>query len=181
MRALTPLALLCARVAALQRAEIIAAPSAKELERVAPQLIRKGDCVLSAGVALESQAEMRKRLAGAGQVVSVDVPRKASRSRRELFRSDQDRHLTRAGDVTAVLRPDECFDCVVVDAAALLGFDLPLDTLALCEALRRRQPARGAPLEPGDGQRAEGHALEPHDGVAHGLGHAPQLAVAALR
>ena len=26
-----------------------------------------------------------------------------------------------------------------VDAAALLGFDLPLDTLALCEALRRRR------------------------------------------
>ena len=46
--------------------------------------------------------------------------------------------------------------------------------------LRRRQLARGAPLEPVHRQRAEGHALEPHDGVAHGLGHAPQLAVAAL-
>ena len=139
MRALTPL-LLRVRVAALQRAEIIAAPSAKELERVAPQLIRDGDSVLSAGVALESQAEMLKRLAGAGRVVAVDVPRKESRSRQELFRSDDDvRPLTRAGDVTAALRPDECFDCVVIDAAALLGFDLPLDTLALCEALRRRQ------------------------------------------
>ena len=139
MRALTPL-LLCVRVAALQRAEIIAAPSAKELERVAPQLIREGDCVLSAGVALESQADLIKRLAG--RVVSVDVPRKASRSRGELFRSDDVRPLTRAGDVTAALRPDECFDCVVVDAAALLGFDLPLDTLALCETLRRRQPEK---------------------------------------
>ena len=132
-----PLALLCVRVAALQRAGIIAAPSAKELERVAPQLIRDGDSVLSAGVALESQAEMLKRLAG--RVVSVDVPRKASRSRGELFRSDDVRPLTRAGDVVSALRPDECFDCVVVDAAALLGFDLPLDTLALCEGLRRRQ------------------------------------------
>ena len=140
MHALTPLALLCVRVAALQRAEIIAAPSARELERVAPQLISDGDSVLSAGVALESQAEMLKRLAGAGRVVSVDVPRKASRSRRELFRTDGDfRPLTRAGDVVSALRPDESFDCVVVDAAALLGFDLPLDTLALCEALRRRQ------------------------------------------
>ena len=46
--------------------------------------------------------------------------------------------------------------------------------------LRRRQLPRGAPLAPVDGQRPEGHALEPHDGVAHGLGHAPQLAVAAL-
>ena len=111
------LALLCVRVAALQRAEIIAAPSAKELERVAPQLICAGDCVLSAGVALESQAEMLRRLAG--HVVSVDVPRKASQSRQELFRSDDDvRPLTRAGDVTAALRPDEKFDCVVVDAAA---------------------------------------------------------------
>ncbi len=132
------LALLCARVAALQPAKIIAAPSARELERVAPQLIRADDCVLSAGVALDSQAEMLKRLAG--NVVSADVPRKASQSRRELFRSDDDvRPLTRAGDVVSALRPDECFDCVVVDAAALLGFDLPLDTLALCEALRRRQ------------------------------------------
>ena len=140
MHALTPLALLCVRVAALQRAEIIAAPSARELERVAPQLIRADDCVLSAGVALDSQAEMLKRLAGAGRVVAVDVPRKASRSRRELFRSDGDfRPLTRAGDVVSALRPDERFDCVVVDAAALLGFDLPLDTLALCEGLRRRQ------------------------------------------
>ena len=137
MHALRPL-LLCVRVAALQRAGIIAAPSAKELERVAPQLIRAGDCVLSAGVALESQAEMLRRLAG--RVLSIDVPRKASQSRRELFRSDDDfRPLTRAGDVVSALRPDECFDCVVVDAAALLGFDLPLDTLALCEALRRRQ------------------------------------------
>ena len=142
MHALIPL-LLCVRVAALQRAEIIAAPSARELERVAPQLIRAGDCVLSAGVALESQAEMLKRLAGAGRVVSVDVPRKASRSRRELFRTDGDfRPLTRAGDVVSALRPDESFDCVVVDAAALLGFDLPLDTLALCEGLRRRQPEK---------------------------------------
>ncbi len=137
LHALTPLALLCVRVAALQRAEIIAAPSAKELERVAPQMIRAGDCILSAGVALESQAEMLKSLAS--RVVSVDVPRKASRSRRELFRSDQARPLTRAGDVVSALRPDERFDCVVIDAAALLGFDLPLDTLALCEALRRRQ------------------------------------------
>ena len=137
MHALRPL-LLCVRVAALQRAGIIAAPSAKELERVAPQMIRAGDCILSAGVALESQAEMLNRLAG--RVVSVDVPRKASRSRGELFRSDEDlRPLTRAGDVTAALRPDENFDCVVVDAAALLGFDLPIDTLALCEGLRRRQ------------------------------------------
>ena len=138
MHALTTLAL-CVRVAALQRAGIIAAPSAKELERVAPQLIRAGDCVLSAGVALESQAEMLRRLAG--RVVSVDVPRKASQSRQELFRSDDDdvRPLTRAGDVVSALRPDECFDCVVVDAAALLGFDLPLDTIALCETLRRRQ------------------------------------------
>ena len=136
MHALRPL-LLCVRVAALQPAKIIAAPSAKELERVAPQLIRDGDSVLSAGVALESQAEMLKRLAG--RVVSVDVPRKASRSRGELFRSDDVRPLTRAGDVVSALRPDECFDCVVVDAAALLGFDLPLDTLALCEGLRRRQ------------------------------------------
>jgi len=71
------------------------------------------------------------------------VPRKASQSRRELFRSDGDfRALTRAGDVVSALRPDECFDCVVVDAAALLGFDLPLDTLALCENLRRRQPEK---------------------------------------
>ena len=140
MHALRPL-LLCVRVAALQRAEIIAAPSAKELERVAPQLIRAGDCVLSAGVALESQAEMLRRLAG--RVVSVDVPRKASQSRQELFRSDDEvRPLTRAGDVVSALRPDECFDCVVIDAAALLGFDLPLDTLALCEALRRRQPEK---------------------------------------
>mmetsp|Transcript_3913 Transcript_3913/g.9809 ORF Transcript_3913/g.9809 Transcript_3913/m.9809 type:complete len:342 (-) Transcript_3913:19-1044(-) len=140
MHALRPL-LLCVRVAAMQRAEIIAAPSARELERVAPQLISDGDSVLSAGVALESQAEMLRRLAG--RVVSVDVPRKASRSRGELFRSDEDlRPLTRAGDVTAALRPDENFDCVVVDAAALLGFDLPLDTLALCEALRRRQPEK---------------------------------------
>ena len=135
------LSLLCVRVAALQRAEIIAVPSAKELERVAPQLIRADDCVLSAGVALESQAEMLKRLAG--NVVSVDVPRKVSQSRQELFRSDGDfRPLTRAGDVVSALRPDECFDCVVVDAAALLGFDLPLDTLALCEGLRRRQPEK---------------------------------------
>ena len=139
MHALRPL-LLCVRVAALQRAGIIAAPSAKELERVAPQLISNGDSVLSAGVALESQAEMLKRLAGAGRVVAVDVPRKESRSRQELFRSDDDvRPLTRAGDVVSALRPDECFDCVVIDAAALLGFDLPLDTLALCETLRRRQ------------------------------------------
>ena len=79
MHAMRLLALLCVRVAALQRA-IIAAPSAKELERVAPQLISDGDSVLSAGVALESQAEMLQRLAG--RVVSVDVPRKTSRSRR---------------------------------------------------------------------------------------------------
>ena len=121
---------------------IIAAPSARELERVAPQLISDGDSVLCAGLALGSQIELLKRLAGdAGRVVSVDVPRKESRSRRELFQTDAAdlRPLTRAGDVTAALRPDECFDCVVVDAAALLGFDLPLDTLALCEALRRRQ------------------------------------------
>ena len=121
---------------------IIAAPSARELERVAPQLISDGDRVLCAGLALGSQIELLKRLAGdAGRVVSVDVPRKESRSRRELFQTDAAdlRPLTRAGDVTAALRPDECFDCVVVDAAALLGFDLPLDTLALCEALRRRQ------------------------------------------
>ena len=131
------LALLCVRVAALQRAGIIAAPSAKELERVAPQLIRAGDCVLSAGVALESQADMLKRLAD--RVVAVDVPRKASRSRGELFRSDDVRPLKRAGDVVSVLRADECFDCVVIDAAALLGFDLPIDTLVLCEGLRRRQ------------------------------------------
>ena len=139
--ALTPLALLCVRVAALQRAGIIAAPSAKELERCAPQLIAPGDSVLCAGLALGSQIEMLNRLAN--HVVAVDVPRKESRSRRELFRSDHDfRHLTRAGDVVSALRPDECFDCVVVDAAALLGFDLPLDTLALCEALRRRQPEK---------------------------------------
>ena len=126
--------------AALHPAGIVAAPSARELERVAPQLISDGDSVLCAGLALGSQIEMLKRLAG--RVVSVDVPRKESRSRRELFQSDAAddvRPLTRAGDVTAALRPDECFDCVVVDAAALLGFDLPLDTLALCEALRRRQ------------------------------------------
>ena len=119
---------------------IIAAPSARELERVAPQLIAPGDSVLCAGLALGSQIEMLKRLAN--RVVAVDVPRKESRSRRELFQSDAAddvRPLTRAGDITAALRPDECFDCVVVDAAALLGFDLPLDTLALCEALRRRQ------------------------------------------
>ena len=119
---------------------IIAAPSAKELERVAPQLIRDGDSVLCAGLALGSQIDMLKRLAGC--VVAADVPRKESRSRRELFQSDavEDfRPLVRAGDVTAALRPDENFDCVVIDAAALLGFDLPLDTLALCEALRRRQ------------------------------------------
>ena len=166
MRALTPLALLCVRVAALQRAEIIAAPSAKELERVAPQLIRAGACVLSAGVALESQAEMLRRLAGC--VVSVDVPRKASRSRQELFRSDDDfRPLTRAGDVLSALRPDECFDCVVVDAAALLGFDLPLDTLALCETLRRRQPekpptvlVRSSALATLSGRLAAGDDLE---------------------
>ena len=120
---------------------IVAAPSARELERVAPQLISDGDSVLSAGLALGSQIEMLKRLAG--HVVSVDVPRKESRSRRELFRSDHDlRALTRAGDVVSALRADECFDCVVVDAAALLGFDLPLDTLALCEGLRRRQPEK---------------------------------------
>ena len=127
--------------AALQpRVAIIAAPSARELERVAPQLIAPDDAVLCAGLALGSQIELLKRLAG--RVVSVDVPRKESRSRRELFQSDAAddvRPLTRAGDVTAALRPDECFDCVVIDAAALLGFDLPLDTLALCEALRRRQ------------------------------------------
>ena len=166
MRALTPLALLCVRVAALQRAEIIAAPSAKELERVAPQLIRADACVLSAGVALESQAEMLRRLAGC--VVSVDVPRKASRSRQELFRSDDDfRPLTRAGDVLSALRPDECFDCVVVDAAALLGFDLPLDTLALCETLRRRQPekpptvlVRSSALATLSGRLAAGDDLE---------------------
>ena len=119
-------------------AGIIAAPSARELERVAPQLISDGDSVLCAGLALGSQIDMLKRLAG--RIVCVDVPRKASQSRQELFRSDDDvRPLTRAGDVTAALRPDENFDCVVLDAAALLGFDLPLDTLALCEALRRRQ------------------------------------------
>ena len=127
-------------------ASIIAAPSARELERVAPQLIRDGDSVLCAGLALGSQIELLKRLAGdAGRVVAVDVPRKESRSRRELFQSnavEDFRPLTRAGDVTAALRPDECFDCVVVDAAALLGFDLPLDTLALCEGLRRRQPEK---------------------------------------
>ena len=119
---------------------IIAAPSARELERVAPQLISDGDSVLCAGLALGSQIDLLKRLAG--HVVAVDVPRKESRSRRELFESDAAddfRSLVRAGDVTAALRPDENFDCVVVDAAALLGFDLPLDTLALCEALRRRQ------------------------------------------
>ena len=121
-------------------AGIIAAPSARELERVAPQLISDGDSVLCAGLALGSQIDLLKRLAG--HVVAVDVPRKESRSRRELFESDAAddfRSLVRAGDVTAALRPDENFDCVVVDAAALLGFDLPLDTLALCEALRRRQ------------------------------------------
>ena len=127
--------------AALQApAGIIAAPSARELERVAPQLIREGDRVLCAGLALGSQIEMLNRLAN--RVVSVDVPRKESRSRRELFQSDAAddvRPLTRAGDVTAALRPDENFDCIVVDAAALLGFDLPLDTLALCEGLWRRQ------------------------------------------
>ena len=127
--------------AALQaRESIIAAPSARELERCAPQLIAPGDNVLCAGLALGSQIEMLKRLAG--RVVAVDVPRKASRSRRELFQSDavtDFRPLTRAGDVTAALRPDENFDCVVIDAAALLGFDMPLDTLALCEGLRRRQ------------------------------------------
>ena len=121
-------------------ASIIAAPSARELERVAPQLISADDSVLCAGLALGSQIELLQRLAN--RVVAVDVPRKESRSRRELFQSDavnDFRPLTRAGDVTAALRPDECFDCVVIDAAALLGFDLPLDTLALCEALRRRQ------------------------------------------
>ena len=138
-------ALICSLslAAALHPAGIIAAPSAKELERVAPQLISADDSVLCAGLALGSQIELLKRLAGdAGRVVAVDVPRKESRSRRELFQSntvDDFRPLTRAGDVTAALRPDECFDCVVVDAAALLGFDLPLDTLTLCEALRRRQ------------------------------------------
>ena len=117
---------------------IIAAPSARELERVAPQLIAPDDTVLCAGLALGSQIEMLNRLSN--RVVAVDVPRKESRSRQELFRSDDDvRPLTRAGDVVSALRPDECFDCVVVDAAALLGFDLPIDTLALCEALRRRQ------------------------------------------
>ena len=108
---------------------------------MAPQLISDGDSVLCAGLALGSQIDMLKRLAG--RIVCVDVPRKASQSRQELFRSDDDvRPLTRAGDVTAALRPDENFDCVVVDAAALLGFDLPLDTLALCETLRRRQPEK---------------------------------------
>ena len=135
-------ALLCSLslAAALHPAGIIAAPSAKELERVAPQLISADDSVLCAGLALGSQIELLNRLAG--RVVAADVPRKESRSRRELFQSDaadDARPLTRAGDVTAALRPDENFDCVVVDAAALLGFDLPLDTLALCEALRRRQ------------------------------------------
>ena len=87
--------------------------------RVAPQLISNGDSVLSAGVALESQAELLKRLAG--RIVCVDVPRKASQSRQELFRSDDDvRPLTRAGDVTAALRPDENFDCVVVDVPVLV-------------------------------------------------------------
>ena len=141
MHALRLLALLCALslAAALQApAGIIAAPSARELERVVPQLISDGDSVLCAGLALGSQIEMLNRLSN--RVVAVDVPRKESRSRQELFRSDDDvRPLTRAGDVVSALRPDECFDCVVVDAAALLGFDLPLDTLALCEALRRRQ------------------------------------------
>ena len=122
---------------------IIAAPSARELERVAPQLIAPDDTVLCAGLALGSQIEMLNRLSN--RVVAVDVPRKESRSRRELFQSDAAddvRPLTRAGDVTAALRPDENFDCVVIDAAALLGFDLPLDTLALCEGLRRRQPEK---------------------------------------
>ena len=53
-------------------AGIIAAPSARELERVVPQLISDGDSVLCAGLALASQIEMLKRLAG--RVVSVDVP-----------------------------------------------------------------------------------------------------------
>ena len=138
-------ALICSLslAAALHPAGIIAAPSAKELERVAPQLISADDSVLCAGLALGSQIELLKRLAGdTGRVVAVDVPRKESRSRRELFQSnavEDFRPLTRAGDVTAALRPDENFDCVVVDAAALLGFDLPIDTLALCEGLRRRQ------------------------------------------
>jgi uncharacterized UPF0146 family protein len=134
-------ALICSLslAAALQApAGIIAAASANELARVAPQLIREGDRVLAVGLALETQTEMLKRLSCG--VVAVDVPRKESKSGRGVFRSNDDvRPLTRAGDVTAALRPNETFDCIVVDAAALLGFDLPLDTLALCEALRRRQ------------------------------------------
>ena len=171
---MTHAVLLCALglAAALQpRAAIIAAPSARELERVAPQLISDGDSVLCAGLALGSQIEMLKCLAGdAGRIVAVDVPRKESRSRRELFQSeavDDVRPLTRAGDVTAVLRPDECFDCVVVDAAALLGFDLPLDTLALCEGLRRRQSekspvvlVRSSSLATLSGRLAAGDGLE---------------------
>ena len=170
--------LLCALslAAALHHpAGIIAAPSARELERVAPQLIKDGASVLCAGLALGSQIEMLKRLAG--NVVAVDVPRKESRSRQELFRSDEDvRPLTRAGDVVSALRADECFDCVVVDAAALLGFDLPLDTLALCEGLRRRQETPptvlvrssalatlAGRLAAGDDLKRIAHILQTHD------------------
>ena len=39
----------------------------------------------------------------------------------------------------ALARIEESAHVIATDAAALLGFDLPLDTLALCEALRRRQ------------------------------------------
>ena len=164
--------------AALQaRESIIAAPSARELERCAPQLIAPGDNVLCAGLALGSQIEMLNRLSN--RVVAVDVPRKESRSRRELFQSDavdDFRPLTRAGDVTAALRPDERFDCVVVDAAALLGFDLPLDTLALCEGLWRRQETPptvlvrssalatlAGRLAAGDDLKRIAHILQTHD------------------
>lgn len=131
--------------------QIVAAASTREVERVAPLIIPRGAAVLEIGSQLGRTTAALAAAAG-GRIVGVDVARKAPRrasERSALFRnaSGSDccdfREVRGASwaDIDGALASDERFDCVVVDAQALLGADAPLDTLALCNALRSRQDA----------------------------------------
>ena len=132
---------------------VIAAASTQEMERCAGILIGEGDAVLEVGSQLGRTTEAVAEAAGVGgRVVAVDVARKAPRratARSAMFRSSSEhdretvefRELARLDAWREALSDDDVFDAVVVDAQTLHGMDLPLDTLALVDGLRRRQDA----------------------------------------
>ena len=157
------LLLVYASVRALRPPTITAAASSGELARAAAALVREGDSVLEVGSQLGRVTEAAAAAAGAaGGIVALDVARKVPRvatARTAHFRGGGGgggggvgaaaaavafRELPRLGAWRGALRAEERFDAVILEAQALHGMDLPLDTIALCGALASR-PQAGAP------------------------------------